>query len=51
MLVIVFRYDDLKIEKIWTVDHFMGYISSWSAVNAFLKQNPNSTALTDLHTR
>lgn len=39
------RNDSFKIERSWTVDEYMGYLSSWSAWHTYLQDHPNSDAM------
>lgn len=43
------RNDDQEIVKQWTVDQYIGYITSWSGWQKLLKDNPESTALQKIH--
>lgn len=42
------KLDTLSIDRTWDVDSLVGYLSSWSAWQTFLKSNPNSSALADV---
>ena len=43
------RNDELEIIKHWTVDQYIGYITSWSVCQKYLKVNPGSTVLQILY--
>lgn len=44
-----YRNDELEIIKHWTVDQYIGYITSWSVCQKYLKVNPGSTVLQILY--
>lgn len=39
------RNDDMTIEKNWSIDEFVGYLGSWSAVNEYNQKNPPGNIL------
>ncbi|ESP05110.1 hypothetical protein LOTGIDRAFT_227805 [Lottia gigantea] len=43
-----YRKDDLKIRVEWTVEEYLGYVSSWSGFTKYLKHNPDSDELQKL---
>ncbi|XP_041350566.1 putative methyltransferase DDB_G0268948 [Gigantopelta aegis] len=45
------RDDTLKIVRHWSVDEFIGFVSSWSGWQAYLKVHPSSTQLDDIKSR
>ncbi|XP_076434639.1 putative methyltransferase DDB_G0268948 [Babylonia areolata] len=42
------RNDSLTMEKCWSVEELVGYVSSWSAYQTYISHNPTSCALVDL---
>lgn len=45
------RLDSLTIKRSWDLDAFIGYLSSWSGWQNYLKSHPGSSALKDLGER
>ncbi|XP_046368407.2 putative methyltransferase DDB_G0268948 isoform X1 [Haliotis rufescens] len=43
-----FREESLKIVKEWTVDQFVGYVSSWSGWQSYLNAHPSASDLEDI---
>ncbi|KAK3792755.1 hypothetical protein RRG08_023088 [Elysia crispata] len=39
------RNDEMSIEKDWSIDEFVGYLGSWSAVNEYNQKNPSGNIL------
>ncbi|XP_076436873.1 putative methyltransferase DDB_G0268948 [Babylonia areolata] len=45
------RNDSLKIEKCWSVEELVGFLSSMSAYQKYISHNPSSCAMADLKRR
>ncbi|XP_033748406.1 putative methyltransferase DDB_G0268948 [Pecten maximus] len=45
------RLDTLSINRTWEVDSFIGYLSSWSAWQTFVKSHPKSSVLEDIRNK
>ncbi|GFR72207.1 SAM-dependent methyltransferase [Elysia marginata] len=43
------RNDDMTIEKDWSIDEFVGYLGSWSAVNEYNQKNSPANILEKVH--